>query len=530
MPLRVTCDCGKRLQVKDNLAGKRIRCPECQELLTVPAAEEPEEEELDEEPAPKKKAPAKVTARAPAKPARRPEPEDDEEEEDERPRGKSKGKKGKKATQSSSNLVLLLGIGGAILVLAGGAVAVLLIMNKPGDPKKPAPQAANTDGKPDDRGKGTRDSGKTDGKGNPDGKRPVNGGPEVAIELFDPKTRYDEQKFQGRDVPVAEVKVKYRFTKGTPQPGKWYLFLVEMGSAAGFIAMLPGEKLEAEGEVTKAIVIPKMDRISPTFKFFVQQGNGKTGPFRTISQEVECPFQIGGGWQGPKTSPSGGTRTDAPVVSAAALAKEFLADKQAFAKKYNDKTVDITGTVYGFDFGEAPSLGLMGVEDANQNRTLVDCHFSAQQEKQVANLTAGQTVKVRGKFTNIGALEFDGCQLLETGPDPALTVSVAKLLQEFAADAAAVDKKYHRKQLLVEGVVIAVQPVEGSGYRFKLAGASGQGKAAWVEVEVSNNFSERQKKRYAAVAVGDTVRVRGEASVQPTNHRIFVTAPVLLKK
>ena len=31
MPLIVACDCGKRVQVKESLAGKRIRCPECQE-------------------------------------------------------------------------------------------------------------------------------------------------------------------------------------------------------------------------------------------------------------------------------------------------------------------------------------------------------------------------------------------------------------------------------------------------------------------------------------------------------------------
>ena len=44
MPIVMTCECGKPLQVRDELAGKRVRCPVCQKVLTVPeqspAAEE----------------------------------------------------------------------------------------------------------------------------------------------------------------------------------------------------------------------------------------------------------------------------------------------------------------------------------------------------------------------------------------------------------------------------------------------------------------------------------------------------------
>ncbi len=36
MPISVSCTCGKDLSVKDSLAGKNIRCPECQGIVTVP--------------------------------------------------------------------------------------------------------------------------------------------------------------------------------------------------------------------------------------------------------------------------------------------------------------------------------------------------------------------------------------------------------------------------------------------------------------------------------------------------------------
>jgi hypothetical protein len=36
MPISLNCDCGRALRVKDELAGRRVRCPVCQAVLTVP--------------------------------------------------------------------------------------------------------------------------------------------------------------------------------------------------------------------------------------------------------------------------------------------------------------------------------------------------------------------------------------------------------------------------------------------------------------------------------------------------------------
>lgn len=38
MPITLSCGCGKRLAVKDELAGKKIKCPGCQAVVRVPAA------------------------------------------------------------------------------------------------------------------------------------------------------------------------------------------------------------------------------------------------------------------------------------------------------------------------------------------------------------------------------------------------------------------------------------------------------------------------------------------------------------
>jgi multidrug resistance efflux pump len=36
MPISFACECGKQLNAKDELAGKRVKCPACQEILMVP--------------------------------------------------------------------------------------------------------------------------------------------------------------------------------------------------------------------------------------------------------------------------------------------------------------------------------------------------------------------------------------------------------------------------------------------------------------------------------------------------------------
>lgn len=52
--ISVGCPCGKSLRVKEEFAGRKVRCPACSQPLAIPAAEaefaEPLEEEWDETP------------------------------------------------------------------------------------------------------------------------------------------------------------------------------------------------------------------------------------------------------------------------------------------------------------------------------------------------------------------------------------------------------------------------------------------------------------------------------------------------
>jgi hypothetical protein len=105
MAISIACSsCHKALKVKDELAGRKVKCPQCGNVIAV-------QQERAE-------ANARITAKRPV-PSRAARDEDDEPEEDERPRKKKKKKKAK----SNQGLIIGAAIGGVALV-----AAVLLII------------------------------------------------------------------------------------------------------------------------------------------------------------------------------------------------------------------------------------------------------------------------------------------------------------------------------------------------------------------------------------------------------------------
>lgn len=49
MPIALDCrSCGRELKLKDELAGKKVKCPECEKVLTVPGPDDEEVDELEE--------------------------------------------------------------------------------------------------------------------------------------------------------------------------------------------------------------------------------------------------------------------------------------------------------------------------------------------------------------------------------------------------------------------------------------------------------------------------------------------------
>jgi uncharacterized Zn finger protein (UPF0148 family) len=117
MPVAFSCpECDKSLKVKDELAGKKVKCPGCGEPIVVEAADDPEPESAVQEP-----------------PRRKGRDDDD----DDRPRKKKKKKK-------KSNTLLWIALGGGaalLLLLVVAGVVLLIVFNQPAAATKTTEQA-----------------------------------------------------------------------------------------------------------------------------------------------------------------------------------------------------------------------------------------------------------------------------------------------------------------------------------------------------------------------------------------------------
>lgn len=119
MPIPLKCACGKKFALKDELAGRKVKCPACQQVLSVPKSqvvEEPDEpwevdDDFDEDVAPAKSKRGKKSASGGTK--------------------SKKGKKGKKQSGSSLGLIIGLAAGGGLLVV--GLLVWLLLPGKPAE-------------------------------------------------------------------------------------------------------------------------------------------------------------------------------------------------------------------------------------------------------------------------------------------------------------------------------------------------------------------------------------------------------------
>jgi len=79
MPFAIACPCGKRMRVRDELAGTQVQCPACGRVLLTPKPPPPAPPAAAPKPAPAKPAPPTPTPAPPPTPARKPPPKEDEE-------------------------------------------------------------------------------------------------------------------------------------------------------------------------------------------------------------------------------------------------------------------------------------------------------------------------------------------------------------------------------------------------------------------------------------------------------------------
>lgn len=249
MPILVVCgECGKRLRARDELEGKRIRCPGCQ----APVLVEAEDEDVSEQPARKPAATgAKATARsthakkqeaqprsqqrrkAPTK-AKSQDPANKPDEEEGQPRRHRKQKPGSRRKKKFSPI--------AFWAWAGGGIGLCLIVGITlwatgvfGDKEREAPD-------PNPPSNNQKDS----------TEKPLRPHEQVAVELSSPRVELKYVRLlQNQQVAfVYDCSVNCRFIKGTEVFSRFHYMIHASGSPKSIATkILPGTELQPQGQL-----------------------------------------------------------------------------------------------------------------------------------------------------------------------------------------------------------------------------------------------------------------------------------------
>ncbi len=131
MPISVTCACGKSVRAKDELAGRKVRCPGCRGILTIPQPPPAADEEAVElfladppptRPQPRRTPPPLASAvRAAALPAVIPVDEEPDDPPEPPQKRRSKSRK-RRSERSGFSVAVHPEIITGILMMVGAAV------------------------------------------------------------------------------------------------------------------------------------------------------------------------------------------------------------------------------------------------------------------------------------------------------------------------------------------------------------------------------------------------------------------------
>ncbi len=191
------------------------------------------------------------------------------------------------------------------------------------------------------------------------------------------------------------------------------------------------------------------------------------------------------------------------------LAREHDTGGLATLKKYTGQVLEITGVVLS---AYPTDLYLKGTYDTQQSKgRQIYCRMAAASQEQASELTRGQEVKIKGRYQTEGnAYLIANCELVWTGPDPAVPVTAMQLTQEYSKDAAVADKTYLEKQVLVEGVIAELRE-DKTGFepRAVIVLESFDEKAA-RPLRVQAVFPNSDKKPVANLAKGQKIKIKGQ--------------------
>jgi hypothetical protein len=178
---------------------------------------------------------------------------------------------------------------------------------------------------------------------------------------------------------------------------------------------------------------------------------------------------------------------------------EFKKDSQAAKAKYKDKVIEMSGTVSSV---RPDPYGLVGYVNLDVPDDLEGVRCVLVDKKPWKKVSPGSKVKMRGKSSDRFSGDLSPCEIVEAGPNPALTVSAQELTKQFAADRKEARKKYHENWAYVQG---EVTEKVSKKIALTLKGAA--------DVSVVCYFPQPYKEQLDPIQSGSMVDLFGQLSV-----------------
>jgi hypothetical protein len=214
------------------------------------------------------------------------------------------------------------------------------------------------------------------------------------------------------------------------------------------------------------------------------------------------------------------------------LSEEFKRDAQAADKKYQGKTVTLSGEIVENmpkDATGKPHViiilkGLQKDDNPANDGPSINCAIAESSAGKAAALVSGQSIKVTGKYKKVGKEEpaalaeifLEECQIEGAPSDLAISVTAADLARAFATDEAAAKKKYSGNIVLLTGKFERTDHVQLLGNICVLEGHKiDENKMFGVVALIPD---EQTYQHLSGMNPGDQVKLRARVDGRVTNN------------
>jgi hypothetical protein len=209
-------------------------------------------------------------------------------------------------------------------------------------------------------------------------------------------------------------------------------------------------------------------------------------------------------------------------LTAEELEKEYKADRKAFAKKYQDKVVELTGVVDFRRISHGDVL-LIGTEKTGTISVAPKSDFF----DQFRALSKGQSITVLATVGEKNVLSFvSSAVIVKKGPSTAIPVTLTMLQQELKKNPKAALEKYKDNDLIFMAKIVESESRDKRSVYWTLTEPKGKS-AIKIKAKAADSFGEEKVlKEWESHKVGDVLMFIGQLATYGDVPEFSICNPI----